>query len=81
MVDSVDDSASSTIEPAFVSPQQAARYCGLSQWWVRNEIAEGRLEGRKIGRRLVVDFQSLKARVAEFPKAKLVRGVIKKGGA
>jgi hypothetical protein len=49
-------------EPAFVSVNDAAKYGGYSTWSVFNDIRHGRLKAKKLGRKTLVEFASLKAR-------------------
>ena len=58
-----------TIEPAFVSKDDAARYIGGSIWQVEELLRRGVLKAKKSGRRTLVVFESVKAHAASLPDA------------
>jgi hypothetical protein len=60
------------LEPALISIKAAAEFSGESEWTIKQELRLGRLTAKKAGRRTLVDFASVKRRVAGLPNAKFV---------
>jgi hypothetical protein len=60
----------SAVEPALVSIIDAAAYTGESTWKVKQLLREGVYEAVKSGRRTLVKFPGVKARVATLRPAK-----------
>ena len=59
-----------SIEPALISIADTVSYTGESTWKVKDLLREGVYLAKKSGRRTLIDFQSVKARVANLPNAK-----------
>lgn len=49
-----------SIEPITVSPRRAAELSGLGVTTIRRHIASGTVEATKVGRRVVVNLESLR---------------------
>lgn len=57
----------STTEPLAVTIREAQRLSGWSRWRIYDELKRSRIAARKQGRTTLIDFPSLKARIAALP--------------
>lgn len=62
-----------TIEPAFLSIADAARWRGESVWRIKQLLRQGILKAKKSGRRTLVSFSSLKASIQGLPDAEFTK--------
>lgn len=58
------------LEPGYISIDDAAYYTGESRWTVKDLLARGIYRGKRAGRRTLVEFASVKERLANLPDAK-----------
>ncbi len=56
-------------KPIAVSIEQAAEVSGTSDWYIKQKLREGRLDGLKAGRRTLITFASLERLLARLSKA------------
>jgi hypothetical protein len=66
-------SAPSPIEPILCSVRDAAEALSITPWTVRQAIAHGKIEARKIGKRTLPVIASVRAYSAGLPRAKLAK--------
>jgi len=59
-----------TVEPALVSVEYVTKFTGESRWQVYEHLKLGIYKGKKSGRRTMIVFAGVKARVAALPDAK-----------
>lgn len=57
----------STTEPLAVTIKEAKRLSGWSTWRIYDELKQSRITARKQGRQTLIDFPSLKGRLANLP--------------
>lgn len=54
-------------EPLAVTIQEAKRLSGWSTWRIYDELKRSRITARKQGRRTLINYASIKARLADLP--------------
>ena len=54
-------------DPIGVSVKQAAVLTSLSHWFIRDEVNAGRIPARRVGSRIVIDYDGLRAWVKSQP--------------
>lgn len=57
-----------TGHPVSGSIRESVRRHGVSRTWHYEELKQGRIRGWKIGRRTIVDFDSVRSRIAQYPE-------------
>jgi hypothetical protein len=58
------------LEPSFISIEETARHTSESIWKVKDRLRAGEYLAKKSGRRTLVNFASVKGRLANLPDAK-----------